>query len=140
MLFCFDLKHPQLWLVHINQRLGLHKSTVHRLLSMLKKKGLVMADASSQLYSLGPALVELAGVVLRQQDLRALSRLPMEDLRWATNETLSLHIRMADTRVCVEELERVLPTLSLTPIPPRRSPTWRPYGLIGAPPARVATL
>ncbi len=154
VLFCFDLKHPQLRLVDISQRLGLHKSTVHRLLSLLKKKGLVVADATSQLYSLGPALVELAWVVLRQQDLRAVCRLPMEDLRRATNETVSLHIRMADKRVCVEELEsdqevkfseslglaapvsvgapgkallaflpqeeleRVLPTLSLTPITP----------------------
>ena len=154
VLFCFDLKHPQLRLVDISQRLGLHKSTVHRLLSLLKKKGLVVADATSQLYSLGPALVELAWVVLRQQDLRAVCRLPMEDLRRATNETVSLHVRMADRRVCVEELEsdqevkfseslglaapvhvgapgkallaflpqdeleRLLPTLSLTPITP----------------------
>ena len=154
VLFCFDPKHPQLRLVDISQRLSLHKSTVHRLLSLLKTKGLVVADATSQLYSLGPALVELAWVVLRQQDLRAVCRLPMEDLRRATNETVSLHVRMADRRVCVEELEsdqevkfseslgraapvhvgapgkallaflpqdeleRVVPTLSLTPITP----------------------
>ena len=105
VLFCFDLKHPQLRLVDISQRLALHKSTVYRLLSLLKKKGLVVADPTSQLYSLGPALVELAWVVLRQQDLRAMCRLPMEELRRATNETVSLHIRMADRRVCVEELE-----------------------------------
>jgi DNA-binding IclR family transcriptional regulator len=154
VLFCFDMKHPQLRLADVSQRLGLHKSTVHRLLALLKKKGLVVADATSQLYSLGPALVELAWVVLQQQDLRAVCRLPMEELRRATNETVSLHIRMADKRVCVEELqsdqevkfseslglaapvhvgapgkallaflpqeefERLLPTLSLTPITP----------------------
>ena len=60
VLFCFDLQRPQLRLVDISQRLGLHKSTAHRLLSLLKKKGLVVVDPTTQLYSLGPALVELA--------------------------------------------------------------------------------
>ena len=105
VLFCFDVQHPQLRLSEISQRLGLHKSTTHRLLSLLKKKGLVLADPMSQLYSLGPALVELAWIVLRQQDLGTLCRPHLEQLRQATDETVSLHIRMGNTRVCVEELE-----------------------------------
>jgi IclR family transcriptional regulator, KDG regulon repressor len=52
VLFCFDLQRPQLRLVDISQRLGLHKSTAHRLLSLLKKKGLVVVDPTTQLYSL----------------------------------------------------------------------------------------
>jgi IclR family KDG regulon transcriptional repressor len=104
VLFCFDLQRPQLRLVDISQRLGLHKSTVHRLLSLLKKKGLVVVDPTTQLYSLGPALVELAWIVLRQQDLRNLCRPHLEQLRRATNETVSLNIRMGNRRVCIEEL------------------------------------
>jgi DNA-binding IclR family transcriptional regulator len=105
VMFCFDLQHPQLRLIEISQRLGLHKSTAHRLLSLLKKKGLVVMDPTTQLYSLGPALVDLAWIVLRQQDLRTVCRPFMEQLRQATNETVSLNIRMGDKRVCVEELE-----------------------------------
>ena len=104
VLFCFDLQRPQLRLVDISQRLGLHKSTAHRLLSLLKKKGLVVVDRTTQLYSLGPALVELAWIVLRQQDLRSLCRPYLEQLRQATNETVSLNIRMGNRRVCIEEL------------------------------------
>jgi DNA-binding IclR family transcriptional regulator len=104
VLFCFDLQRPQLRLIDISQRLGLHKSTAHRLLSLLKKKGLVVVDPSTQLYSLGPALVELAWIVLRQQDLRSLCRPYLERLRQATNETVSLNIRMGNRRVCIEEL------------------------------------
>ena len=104
VLFCFDLQRPQLRLVDIGQRLGLHKSTAHRLLSLLKKKGLVVVDPATQLYSLGPALVELAWIVLRQQDLRSLCRPYLEQLRQATNETVSLNIRMGNRRVCIEEL------------------------------------
>jgi DNA-binding IclR family transcriptional regulator len=105
VLFCFDLQHAQLRLVDISQRLGLHKSTAHRLLSVLKKKGLVVVDPMTQLYSLGPALVELAWIVLRQQDLRSMCRPYMEQLRQITNETVSLNIRMGDKRVCIEELQ-----------------------------------
>jgi DNA-binding IclR family transcriptional regulator len=104
VLFCFDLHCPQLRLVDISQRLGLHKSTAHRLLSLLRKKGLVVVDPATQLYSLGPALVELAWIVLRQQDLRSLCRPHLEKLRQATNETVSLNIRMGNRRVCIEEL------------------------------------
>lgn len=105
VLFCFDLQHSQLRLGEISQRLGLHKSTAHRLLSLLKKKGLVVVDPVTQLYSLGPALVELAWIVLRQQDLRSICRPYMEQLRQITNETVSLNIRRGDKRVCIEELQ-----------------------------------
>src|ERR1043165_1935252 len=86
ILLCFDAQHPQLRLTDISQRLGLHMSTTHRLLSLLKKKRLSPADAASQLYSLGPAVVELAWIILRQQDLRPLCAPYLERLRQATNE------------------------------------------------------
>lgn len=105
ILFCFEPQHPQLRLTDISERLGLHKSTTHRLLSLLKKKRLIHADATSQLYSLGPGVVELAWVLLRQQDLRSVCHPYLERLRQATNETVSLFIRLGDRRVCVEELE-----------------------------------
>ncbi|HEY7491774.1 MAG TPA: IclR family transcriptional regulator [Candidatus Tectomicrobia bacterium] len=105
ILFCFDPQHPQLRLTDISQRLGLHKSTTHRLLSLLKKKRLITADTASQLYGLGPGVVELAWIMLRQHDLRPVCTPYLERLRQATNETVSLYIRMGDCRVCIEELE-----------------------------------
>jgi DNA-binding IclR family transcriptional regulator len=105
ILFCFDAQQPQLRLTDISQRLGLHKSTTHRLLSLLKKKRLITGDTTSQLYSLGPGVVELAWIILRQQDLRTVCAPYLERLRQATNETVSLYIRMGDSRVCIEELE-----------------------------------
>jgi IclR family KDG regulon transcriptional repressor len=104
ILFCFDPEHSQLRLTDISERVGLHKSTVHRLLAVLRKKGLIVTDPASQLYSLGPGVVELSWVVLRQQDLRAVCRPYLERLRRATNETVSLYTRMGHKRVCIEEL------------------------------------
>ena len=104
ILFCFDPQHPQLRLTDISRRLGLHKSTTHRLLSLLKKKRLITTDAASQLYSLGPGVVELSWIILRQQDLRTVCAPYLERLRQTTNETVSLYIRMGDQRVCIDEL------------------------------------
>jgi DNA-binding IclR family transcriptional regulator len=97
--------HAQLRVVDISQPLGSHKSTVHRLLSLLKKKELVVVDPVTQLYSLGAALVELAWIVLRQQDPRSMCRPYMEQLHQITNKTVRLNIRMGDKRVCIEELQ-----------------------------------
>src|ERR671922_2436084 len=105
ILFCFDSQHAQLRLTDISERLGLHKSTTHRLLSLLKKKRLIMADATSQLYSLGPGVVELAWLLLRQQDLRTVCHPHLERLRQVTNETVRPYSRLGDPPVCIEELE-----------------------------------
>jgi len=105
ILFCFDAEHPQLRLTDISAKLGLHKSTAYRLLSLLKKKGLIVTCPNSQLYSLGPGLVELAWVVLRQQDLRSVCHPYLERLRQATNETVNINTRLGDQRVCVDEVE-----------------------------------
>ena len=105
ILFCFDAEHPQLRLTDISAKLGLHKSTAYRLLSLLKKKGLIVSCPNSQFYSLGPGLVELAWVVLRQQDLRSVCHPYLQRLRQATNETVNLNTRSGDQRVCIEELE-----------------------------------
>lgn len=105
LLFCFDPEHAQLRLTDISDRVGLHKSTAHRLLALLKKKGLIVSDPDSQLYSLGPGVVELSWVVLRQQDLRTICRPHLEQLHRLSNETVSLYTRMGNKRLCVEELE-----------------------------------
>lgn len=105
ILFCFDAEQAQLRLTDISDRVGLHKSTVHRLLALLKKKGLIVSDPDSQLYSLGPGVVELSWVVLRQQDLRTVCRPHLEHLHRLSNETVSLYTRMGNKRLCVEELE-----------------------------------
>jgi DNA-binding IclR family transcriptional regulator len=54
---------------------------------------------------LGPGLVELAWVVLRQQDLRSICYPYLARLRQDTNETVSLYTRSGDRRVCIEEFE-----------------------------------
>jgi DNA-binding IclR family transcriptional regulator len=49
--------------------LGLHKSTVHRLLASLQKGGLVERDPRNRKYSLGIRLIELAGTMLNSRNV-----------------------------------------------------------------------
>jgi IclR family KDG regulon transcriptional repressor len=55
----FNLDEPQLGVSELARRLGLTKSTVHRLLASLRQGGLVEQDPHSRKYRLGHALVEL---------------------------------------------------------------------------------
>lgn len=63
---------------------GLPPSTVHRLLSTLKKHGFIDKDENSDLYSLGPTLLILGFSVKAHLDLRHLARPILKKL---TNET-----------------------------------------------------
>jgi DNA-binding IclR family transcriptional regulator len=105
ILFCFDASHVQLRLTDISDQLGLNRSTTHRLLAVLKKKGLVVSDPKTQLYSLGPGVADLAWVVLGQHDLRSVCHPYLVRLQQMTHETASLFTRVGDKSMCVEELE-----------------------------------
>lgn len=91
-------------LAEISRRLGLTAPTTHRLVKALVSRGFVVADANRR-YSLGPGVMRLASVVMhRADDLIAVAMPSLGRLRDATGETVSLHRRIGDERVCVAEL------------------------------------
>jgi len=53
VLLCFDQHEPNLTLTQISERVGIHKSTVHRLLATLESRRLVQRDHASGTYHLG---------------------------------------------------------------------------------------
>jgi DNA-binding IclR family transcriptional regulator len=65
----FNLDEPQLGVSELARRLGLTKSTVHRLLASLRQGGLVEQDPDSHKYRLGHALVELGYNVIYSDPL-----------------------------------------------------------------------
>lgn len=54
----------------IGQRVGLHKSTVHRLLSHLVSQGYIEKDEARPVYTLGLKFIELASLRLNQVELK----------------------------------------------------------------------
>jgi DNA-binding IclR family transcriptional regulator len=69
ILLCFKRNEPTLTLTQIAERVGLHKSTVHRLLATLERKRFVQRIEETSSYRLGWMLLELGFSVLEQADL-----------------------------------------------------------------------
>lgn len=81
-----------LGVVEIARRLGLHKSSVSRLLATLRAEGFVGRDGLTERFIVGPTVVSLAGSALRQMDLRQLARPILERLASDSGETVNLAV------------------------------------------------
>jgi DNA-binding IclR family transcriptional regulator len=92
-------------LVELASRADLDKSTAARLLAHLEERGVLKRDHASRRYSVGPALVSLGAIVTRKADLPTAARPHLDALRDESGETVSLHIRAGDERVCVAGAE-----------------------------------
>ncbi len=100
----FSEQEPALTVGEISLRVDLHKSTVSRILATLLEDGVVWHNAETGRYSLGMALVEMAGVALGQIDVRAAAMPHMEGLASETNETISVAVRRDRETVTVAHL------------------------------------
>jgi IclR family acetate operon transcriptional repressor len=104
ILDAFAEEGASLSLADLGRRAGLTAPTTHRLVKALVSRGFLVTDTSRR-YSLGPAVMRLASVVMhRTDDLAALSMPTLERLRELTGETASLHCLLGNERICVAEL------------------------------------
>lgn len=104
ILLCFTEK-SDLSLTEISSKVGLHKSTVHRLLASLEGKGFLRRDASTDRYRLGLRVWELSANVSQSDDMTILLLPEMERLRDALGETISLYVRDGKERVRVQAVQ-----------------------------------
>jgi DNA-binding IclR family transcriptional regulator len=87
------------------ERLGVARSTAHRLLSALRRRGFVLQDKPNGVYRPGPVLTEIGLAAIGRIDIRLVARPILEELREQTRETISLtllegrNVRFID---CVE--------------------------------------
>ena len=106
LLDCFVIDE-ELGVSEVARRLGVAKSTAHRLLTTLASRGLIEQSPATGRYRLGLHLFELGHLALSRVDLRRQSRTMLEELREVSGWTVHLAIAQgADTLF----LER-LPTL-----------------------------
>lgn len=104
ILLCFT-HATDLTLTEISQQVGLHKSTVHRLLASLEGKGFVIRDAVSDKYRLGFRVWELSANISRSDDPAVLLLPEMERLRDQLGETISLYIRDGAERIRIQAVQ-----------------------------------
>src|ERR1700710_965863 len=69
--------------------LGVARSTAHRLLSALRRRGVVMEDRPNGAYRPGPALNEIGLAAISRIDIRRVARPVLEELSELTLETAS---------------------------------------------------
>lgn len=101
----FSVREPELGVTELAGRLGVGKSTVHRLLSTLVAEDLVEQDPTTGRYRLGIAVHDLGGAVSAGSNLHASALLPMSELRNRTGETVQIGVLDGRDVVYVDRLD-----------------------------------
>jgi len=96
ILKAFSETEVELGISLLSQRLGLAKSTVHRLVSTLAAEGLLEQNEATGKYRLGLELFAMGALVRRQMNIGTLSLPYLHQLRSSTSETV--HLSALDQR------------------------------------------
>ncbi|MET0451348.1 MAG: IclR family transcriptional regulator [Mycobacterium sp.] len=88
----------------ISTTLGVHKSTVARLLGTLESRGLVEQSANRGRYRLGHGVTQLAAGVARKYDLSLVSRPVCQDLAELVGETVNVAVNDGASVVSIEQV------------------------------------
>jgi DNA-binding IclR family transcriptional regulator len=92
LLTSFNGEEDELAITVLAQRLGLAKSTVHRLASTLTSAGFLEQNSQTGRYRLGVTLFELGALVRRRMDVANEGRPHLRELLEKTGETVQLGI------------------------------------------------
>ena len=90
----------------ISGQIGLHKSTVHRLLGSLKDRGYIEQDEDSSRYRIGMAFIALAAPYLNQLDLKTVAEPEMRRLSDRLGVTVYLATLRDGEVVYLDKVER----------------------------------
>lgn len=105
VLLSFARSDAPLGVSAIARELELSKAVVHRILQSLVSRNLVQYSSESRDYRLGSAAAALGAQALRQLDVRSVARVPLMELRDATEETITLSLLSADKRTYIDQYE-----------------------------------
>jgi DNA-binding IclR family transcriptional regulator len=83
---------------------GLTRPTAHRLIRSLEDHGFLLYVGGFG-YALGPRLLALSTVAMRELPLRDLAHPAIERLARSTGESAQLYVRDGDRRVCIDAVE-----------------------------------
>jgi DNA-binding IclR family transcriptional regulator len=104
VLRAFSVEEPLLGVSEIATRVGLHKSTVSRILATLESEELVERDPTTRRFSLGLGVIALAGPLLANLDVRRVAYPVLVGLSRRTAETAALMMWDGGEAVCVEQV------------------------------------
>jgi IclR family acetate operon transcriptional repressor len=105
ILLCFSRRSPELSMTQIAERVGMNKSTVHRLLATLEKKRFVDRDPTTGAYRPGIRLLQVAYLSLEYNDLRRLAAPFLRELAGQSLETVDLAVLDETEVIYLEVIE-----------------------------------
>lgn len=112
-----------LGVTEISDRIGLHKSTVHRLLGTLIYKGYVTQDSESNKYKITLKLFELGNKKVEDLDILTVSKPYTKELMEKVNEVVHFVIREGNNIVYIDKVEADN-TIRMASTIGRRSPLY----------------
>lgn len=92
ILLCFSQEKPTLSLTQIAEQVGIHKSTIHRLLLTLESRRFIVKDKATGMYQLGYRFVELASILLQDIDIQRWAQPYLQQLAAMSGETVDLAV------------------------------------------------
>ncbi len=92
ILKAFSLERPERGVGELARELGLHKSTVSRLMRTLERGGLLAQNADTRRYRLGIDLIGLSRLVVTYLDVRDVARPVLRRLAEVCQETVNLAV------------------------------------------------
>lgn len=103
ILRSFSTERPERGVGELSRELGLHKSTVSRLMMTLERGGLLSRNPETQRYRLGIDLIGLAAQVISYMDVREVARPPLRKLADECQESVNLVVLDAGQVVNLEQ-------------------------------------
>jgi len=92
LLEALEDSRGEVGIAELSKRVGLHVSTVHRILATLVERGYARQNPETGRYALGAKALHLAESYLGQMDIRRVARPVLERLSQETGETATLVI------------------------------------------------
>ncbi|MDI2035541.1 IclR family transcriptional regulator [Paenarthrobacter nitroguajacolicus] len=104
VLRSFSAEEPLLGVTEIAGRIGLHKSSISRILATLEQEGLVERDVDSRRFRLGLGMIAMAGPLLAELEERRVAYPVLRELTERTGETSALMVWNGVESMCVEQI------------------------------------
>ncbi|MED3717857.1 IclR family transcriptional regulator [Geobacillus thermodenitrificans] len=105
ILRLFSTETPELGVTEIARRLELHKTTVHRLITVLEKEGFVEQNKKTRKYRLGLSVLHLSGIVDLHTEIFKDALPVLNALMKKTTEAVHLSVLEDDRVVYLYKIE-----------------------------------
>jgi IclR family transcriptional regulator, KDG regulon repressor len=105
VLTIFETESEPLSISELVKKTSLNRTTLYRILSTLRAKGLLELDNDTGKYRLGIKIVQMSSLVLQRMSIREVARPYLESLRERVSETIHLSVLNDKKVIYIEKLE-----------------------------------